>query len=196
MSSYNKVRLEVHWGPRSADPPKMVKHDVFGVFSQRFPRTRFWVLGRCRVLGVSWCFHMKVLGSINKANAWAHPAPILYTLFTLQTLNLKLRLQLHKLFSIQMSPPLTHTSSTDLFIPHPLPPPVTKNTIIAYIPGLPTFRNCLAGETSIAKRKNPWVGSRPAYRAPDGVQRESPWQGSKAAPPCVGFFFFFCFFVR
>ena len=48
-----KVRLEVHWGPRSADPPKMVKHDVFGVFSQRFPRTRFWVLGRCRVLGVS-----------------------------------------------------------------------------------------------------------------------------------------------
>ena len=67
-----KVRLEVHWGPRSADPPKMVKHDVFGVFSQRFPRTRFWVLGRCRVLGVSWCFHMKVLGSISKANAHTH----------------------------------------------------------------------------------------------------------------------------
>ena len=66
-----KVRLEVRWGPRSADPPKMVKHDVFGVFSQRFPRTRFWVLGRCRVLGVSVCFHMKVLGSISKANA--HP---------------------------------------------------------------------------------------------------------------------------
>ena len=64
-----KVRLEVRWGPRSADPPKMVKHDVFGVFSQRFPRTRFWVLGRCRVLGVSVCFHMKVLGSISKANA-------------------------------------------------------------------------------------------------------------------------------
>ena len=67
-----KVRLEVHWGPRSADPPKMVKHDVFGVFSRRFPRTRFWVLGRCRVLGVSWCFHMKVLGSISKANAPTH----------------------------------------------------------------------------------------------------------------------------
>ena len=64
-----KVRLEVRWGPRSADPPKMVKHDVFGVFSQRFPRTRFWVLGRCRVLVVSVCFHMKVLGSISKANA-------------------------------------------------------------------------------------------------------------------------------
>ena len=47
----------------------MVKHDVFGVFSQRFPRTRFWVLGTCRVLGVSVCFHMKVLGSISKANA-------------------------------------------------------------------------------------------------------------------------------
>ena len=47
----------------------MVKHDVFGVFSQRFPRTRFWVLGRCRVLGVSVCFHVKVLGSISKANA-------------------------------------------------------------------------------------------------------------------------------
>ena len=67
-----KVRLEVRWGPRSADPPKMVKHDVFGVFSQRFPRTRFWVLGRCRVLGVSVCFHMKVLGSISKANAHTH----------------------------------------------------------------------------------------------------------------------------
>ena len=54
----------------------------------------------------------------------------------------------------------------------------------------PTFRNCLEGETSSAKRKNPWVGSRPAYRAPDGVQGESPWQGSKAAPPCVGKFVF------
>ena len=71
MSSY-RVRLEVHWGTRSADPPKMVKHDVSGVFSQRFSRTRFWVLGRCRVLGVSWCFHMKVLGSISKANAHPH----------------------------------------------------------------------------------------------------------------------------
>ena len=50
----------------------MVKHDVFGVFSQCFPRTRFWVLGRCRVLGVSWCCHMKVLGSISKANAYIH----------------------------------------------------------------------------------------------------------------------------
>ena len=30
-------------------------------------------------------------------------------------------------------------------------------------PGLPTFRNCLEGETLSAKRKNPWVGSRPAY---------------------------------
>ena len=50
----------------------MVKHDVFGVFSQRFPRTRFWVLGTCRVLGVSVCFHMKVLGSISKANAHTH----------------------------------------------------------------------------------------------------------------------------
>ena len=50
----------------------MVKHDVFGVFSQRFPRTRFWVLGRCRVLGVLVCFHMKVLGSISKANAPTH----------------------------------------------------------------------------------------------------------------------------
>ena len=69
------VRLEVHWGPRSADPPKMVKHDVFGVFSQCFPRTRFWVLGRCRVLGVSWCCHMRVLGSISKANAHTHTPP-------------------------------------------------------------------------------------------------------------------------
>ena len=30
-------------------------------------------------------------------------------------------------------------------------------------PGLPTFRNCLEGETLSAKRKNPRVGSRPAY---------------------------------
>ena len=67
-----KVRLEFRWGPRSADPPKMVKHDVFGIFSQRFPRTRFWVLDRCRVLGVSVCFHVKVLGSISKANAPPH----------------------------------------------------------------------------------------------------------------------------
>ena len=76
-----KVRLEFRWGPRSADPPKMVKHDVFGVISQRFPRTRFWVLGRCRVLGVSVCFHVKVLGSISKANAPPHPpqnTPSLY----------------------------------------------------------------------------------------------------------------------
>ena len=29
--------------------------------------------------------------------------------------------------------------------------------------GLPTFRNCLEGETSSAKRKNPQVGSRPAH---------------------------------
>ena len=30
------------------------------------------------------------------------------------------------------------------------------------ISGLPTFRNCLEGETSSTKRKNPQVGSRPA----------------------------------
>ena len=30
-------------------------------------------------------------------------------------------------------------------------------------PGLLTFRNCLEGETLSAKRKNPRVGSRPAY---------------------------------
>ena len=55
-------------------------------------------------------------------------------------------------------------------------------------PGLPTFRNCLEGETLSAKRKNPRVGSRPAYivyRAPDGVQGQSPWQGSKASFLCV-----------
>ena len=40
-------------------------------------------------------------------------------------------------------------------------------------PGLPTFRNCLEGETSSTKRKNPRVGSRPAYRAPGGVQGQT-----------------------
>ena len=55
--------------------------------------------------------------------------------------------------------------------------------------GLPTFRNCLEGETSSAERKNPWVWSRPAYRATDGVQGESP-TGVQGVPPCVGKFVF------
>ena len=50
--------------------------------------------------------------------------------------------------------------------------------------GLPTFRNCLEGETSSAERKNPWVWSRPAYRAPDVVQGESPIGVQGSAPLC------------
>ena len=59
--------------------------------------------------------------------------------------------------------------------------------IYIYISELPTFRNCLEGETSSAKRKNSRVGSRSRSVPPGG-----PWEkaldrgeGSKAAPSCV-----------
>ena len=59
-----------------------------------------------------------------------------------------------------------------------------------HIAGLPTFRNCLEGETSSAKRKKRRVGSRPSYRAPDGVQGEALGRGPRQRPPCVGKFVF------
>ena len=49
------------------------------------------------------------------------------------------------------------------------------------IPGLPTFRNCLEGETSSAKRKNPQVGSRPAH----GSRGKTLERGPRQRPPCV-----------
>ena len=57
---------------RALTPLKMAKHEVFSIFSQWFARARVWVLGRCRVLGVLWCCHMKVLGKIGNANAHTH----------------------------------------------------------------------------------------------------------------------------
>ena len=51
--------------------------------------------------------------------------------------------------------------------------PVVHARVQLRIAGLPTFRNCLEGETSSTKHKNPQVWSRP-YRAP--------WWGPGAKP--------------
>ena len=62
-STWSPLKSSEHWPPL-----KIVKHDIFGVFSQCFPRTRVWVLGRFRVLGVSVGCYMKVLGKDRNAN--------------------------------------------------------------------------------------------------------------------------------
>ena len=53
------ITHEVHVIPQSADPTKMVKHDIFGVFSQCFARTRVrsWEgveSSVCRCVVISW----------------------------------------------------------------------------------------------------------------------------------------------
>ena len=52
--------------------------------------------------------------------------------------------------------------------------------------GASNFQELLWGRTLSTKRKNPRVGSRPALLGPG----QSPWQGSKAAPPCERQFVF------
>ena len=72
----------------------MVKHDVFCVFSQCFPTTRVWVLGRFRVLGVSVGWHINVLGK--DRNAKAH-IPTLHSTPTHTPLQLKFLMHTHHL---------------------------------------------------------------------------------------------------
>ena len=63
------------------------------------------------------------------------------------------------------------------------------------ISGLPTFRSCLEGETLNAKRKNPQVGSRPAYSIHKRWLHKKKQQQNKTKSFFLFFFYISAFWI-